>query len=204
LRSGPANPTIGVTRPPETIEHALVGECPAEWGPGIGPIPLTPTQTAGFADPPLPPSLNPYYAEAVTTLQRLLEGAVAYYERQPADACAFPYPGPYGAYTSVEFTCCAPLGGPDDDGDGLCDVLNAVPELPWADLDFDLAPEVAFVYRVVTVTDADGLRFEARAYGDLDCDFLQSTFVRFARPVESADGCAAAIVPGMYVEREVE
>ena len=156
----------------------------------------------GNHDERLPDSLNPFFAEAVTNLQAILEGAVAYYERQPPGACAFPG----HAESTIEWTCCGPLGGPDPDDDGLCDELNPSERTAgvWDDTDVDLTLPVAFVYVMTTVTDEDSLRFEARACSDLDCDVIRSTFIRFARPVEDAAGREAVIVPGLFVAGEVE
>ncbi len=43
-----------------------------------------------------------------------------------------------------------------------------------------------------------------KAYGDRDCDGLESTFVRFARAVGWPDHCRVEVLPGAYVNREYE
>ena len=186
---------------------------------------LTPAQRAGFMPPPGTVSLNPFYDEAAANLAAILDGAVAYYEAQPPDACAFPSST---WVTPIERTCCPWQGGPDQDGDYLCDPDPLAWQTePWLTLGFSIETEHAFVYKAGW--DADANLYRASAYADLDCDTIQSTFVRFARPMAGAygpgasgparrslgevgparrslgeGGCDAEVVPGIYIENETE
>lgn len=161
---------------------------------------ITPPQQAAFLPPEGTVSLNPFYDEAAANLAAILDGAVATYEAQPPGACTFP---PSTWVTPIEGTCCASQGGPDQDGDDLCDAEPATWDVdPWLSIGFSLPGEHAFVYSVTWDTGAN--LFRASAHSDLDCDTLQSTFVRFARPVAGAEGCDAEVVPGMYIENETE
>jgi|GEM_PF-1538354 len=163
---------------------------------------LTPAQQAGFLPPEGAVSLHPFYDEAATNLAAILDGAVAYYESQPPDTCAFP-PSEGWWVTPIEGTCCPLQGGPDQDGDYLCDSDPVSWQTkPWLTLGFSIETEHAFVYQAGW--DAAASLYRASAYTDLDCDTIQSTFVRFARPVAGAEGCDAEVVPGMYIENETE
>ena len=165
---------------------------------------LTPAQRVGFVPPPGTVSLHPFYDEAAANLAAILDGAVAYYEAQPPDACVFPpNDGAWWPTTPIEGRCCGPQGGPDADNDWLCDPDPIIWQTqPWLDLGFSTPGPHAFVYRAGW--DAAAGLYRANAYSDLDCDTIQSTFVRFARPVEGSEGCDAEVVPGLYIENETE
>jgi hypothetical protein len=165
------------------------------------PVHLTPAQQAGFLPQEGLASMNPFYDEVSTNLAAILDGAVAYYEAQPPGACAFPA-STYS--TPIEGTCCWPQGGPDADHDNLCDPEPASWEdQSWPQLGFGIQTAHAFVYRAEWYPPASAL-YRAFAFADLDCDTIQSTFVRFARPVEGTEGCDAEVVPGIYIEAETE
>ena len=182
-------------------------------------VPLSENQRAGFLAPAGTASLNPFYDEVDTNLAAILDGAVAFYEAQPPEACAFP---PNTWPTPIEGTCCKSQGGPDLDGDNLCDADPTGQTEPWLTLGLLFPGEHAFVYQAGW--DAAANLYRASAYSDIDCDTIQSTFVRFARPVVGSEGparrslgeagparrslgeggCDAEVVPGIYIENETE
>ncbi len=170
---------------------------------------LTPDQRAGFLPPAGTISLNPYDAEVSANLARLADAAAAYYEAQPAGACAFPAAQ---GVTPIEGTCCAMLGGPDLNDDDWCDADTPVWSTPtWLALGFSLDTPHKHLYAFDVpashlgddVSPPKGT-VPIAAYGDLDCDTVQSTFVRFVRGEASAAGCKASIVPGMFLRAENE
>jgi hypothetical protein len=190
---------------PFTAEHAVAGTCPAEAGRRLGAIDLSAAQAAAFRPPAGVTSLHPDRAEVDAALAALVTAAAAFHAGQPAGACRFPADaGPAPAIG----TCCAALGGSDTDGDGRCDGPPAVDFAAdgWLEAGGFAPAAPAFVYELTTTLQApDGPPlFAASAYGDLDCDGVQSTFRRFARPGPADTGCAAAAVSGTFVERENE
>lgn len=117
-------------------------------------------------------------------------------------ACAFPA---NQGITPLAATCCSSFGGPDADLDGRCDGDAAGwVTSTWQEIGFSLSAPHSFTYAVETRSTADGLLFEARAHGDTDCDMVQSTFKRFAREVDNPGACEAEIIPGTYIEKEIE
>lgn len=74
----------------------------------------------------------------------------------------------------------------------------------WQALDFAPAEEFGFVY-ATEEREVGGVRqFVARAYGDIDCDTVRSTFARFVRVVGTEGACDAEVVPGLFTENESE
>ena len=149
--------------------------------------------------------------EAIEQLDRMYKGAAIYYatpkinvrgERLP---CQFPASQ---AATPVEGTCCASLGGPDNDGDGRCDQTTTYWDTnTWAALSFQITDQHYFTYAF----DSNGqtgpnAQFTASAYGDLDCDSIMSTFQRmgFGDPTATAYECSLQGSAAFYVEQETE
>ena len=163
-----------------------------------GTITLTASQQAGFLPPSHAIGMNLYEHEVNKNLDRILAEAVEYYE----DNCAWPS----NQYmTPVEGTCCQALGGPDNDGDNLCDLTNTYWQTSsWSAVEFMQSDPHAFVYALDRVTKGPATWLKASAYGDLDCDNFQSTFARFVKPVTSTPPCTAAVVTGRYTENEAD
>jgi hypothetical protein len=176
-----------------------------------GTIPIPEEQLFGFASHGsvhLGSSPNPFFSEVELSLARLVHGLHDHFEASPAGACRW-FDGPDSPYAPSldvrpwELTCCATMGGPDEDQDLACD---ADPDLwltspEWSSIGFALYGEHRFVYGVTTSD--DGLA-RAIAYGDADCDNIQSTFVRFVRATESQTGCEAEIIDGYFIKNESE
>lgn len=171
-------------------------------------VTLLPSQRAGFlaspwhgfgsqASPSLE-SLNPHFDEAKLSLQRLAEGLAAAWQSGAPGACAFP---PTLPVSPIERTCCSALGANDADQDGLCAPRATDWQGGWADLGFALTTEHAFVYTTAAVSPT---RARAIAYGDLDCDSIQSTFVRFVQGTDTGTACEAQILDGWFIEYENE
>jgi len=115
------------------------------------------------------------------------ERAADHYNASPPGSCRFPQSAPGGdedppSLTPVEGTCCSAggLGGPDTNGDNLCDVTGGMnmfcSEETWTSLGFAPESPHAFTYRFVNYADwADpppdnhgGFTIEAQ--GDPECD----------------------------------
>jgi hypothetical protein len=167
-----------------------------------GTIPLTPEQQAGFLPPAGQESVNPFWDEVSANLGAILDGAVEYYEDQPAGTCAFPGDQ---EITPESLTCCYGLGGADADLDDLCDADPSIWDAPtWNAVGFSILGDHKYAYKLLNQAVGQGVKeVRAYAYGDVDCDGSQSTFVRFARGIPGP-GCDAQVIPGVYVENENE
>lgn len=152
--------------------------------------------------------------EAIEQLSRLSKGSAFYYARPFTNPntgqkipCQFPLDV---APTPIEGTCCGSLGASSDsDGDDRCDPDPTVwDDSPvWSSLSFQMNDQHYFVYAYdnneATLADA---QFTASAYGDLDCDNVQSTFQRIGYGDPGANGaeCSMYAATSYYVNNEVE
>jgi hypothetical protein len=126
--------------------------------------------------------------EPIEGLDRLVTSAVAYAELRPQEI-SFP--------PSVPLT---PAQVPR--GMRALDPPESWEHLTWRSLDFRFDEPHAFAFQFDSELDASKtMRFVATAHGDLDGDGALSTFeVRGER----LPGEPARVLPGMFVDREVE
>lgn len=167
-------------------------------------------------------------AEAIDTIDKIYKGAALYYTTPRVSytgvdlPCQFPTnQGP----TPTVATCCQEFGGPDADGDGRCDFdPHLWSEPTWSSLNFRIARDSAYEYYppgskregvadgqhyFVYTFDAAGVlteaQFTASAFGDLDCDGVQSTFQRMAfGDARYKDDCSVMGSAAFYVAKETE
>lgn len=130
-------------------------------------------------------------SEPVDGLDRMVTNAVAYAHGRP-QSISFP---PSAPLTPSE----VPRGEPTKDPPHVWDHLT------WKSLKFSFDPDAphSFAFKFDSALDADSgvMRFVATAHGDLDGDGVLSTFeVRGER----LPGQPARVLPGMFVDREVE
>lgn len=128
-------------------------------------------------------------SEPVEGLDRMVTSAVAYAQSH-AQEISFPPPAPL-----------TPSQVPR--GVRSTDPVDAWEHLTWRSLDFRFTEPHAFSFKFDSETEAatQTMRFTASAHGDLDGDGTLSTFeVRGER----APGKPARILPGMFIDREVE
>jgi hypothetical protein len=128
-------------------------------------------------------------SEPIDGLERLVTKAVSYAHGRP-QPISFP---PSAPLTPAE----VPRGGPAEDPP------NAWEHLTWRSLDFRFDAPHNFAFRFDSALDNDtgAMRFVAAAHGDLDGDGRLSTFeVRGER----VPGQEARVLPGMFIDREVE
>ena len=128
-------------------------------------------------------------SEPVDGLDRLVRNAVAYAVRMP-HAISFP---PSAPLTPEE----VPRGKTEADPPGAWEHLT------WKALDFGFEVPHAFAFQWDSGLDPQtgAVRFVATARGDLDGDGVLSTFeVRGER----VPGGEPRVVPGMFVDREIE
>ncbi len=128
-------------------------------------------------------------SEAVDGLDRIVTRATSYADGHP-QAISFP---PSAPLTPAE----VPRGEPTEDPP------NAWEHLTWKSLAFSFDAPHLFAFKFDSALDANSgvMRYVATAHGDLDGDGVLSTFeVRGER----IPGQAARVIPGMFVDREVE
>ncbi|WP_437642148.1 hypothetical protein [Sorangium sp. So ce854] len=127
-------------------------------------------------------------SEPIEGLDRLVTSAVAYAESKPQEI-SFP---PSAPLTPAQ----VPRGVRTADPPGSWEHLT------WRSLDFRMEGPHAFSFQFTSELDAaKTMRFVATAHGDLDGDGALSTFeVRGER----VPGGPARVLPGMFVDREVE
>jgi hypothetical protein len=128
-------------------------------------------------------------SEPVEGLDRMVTSAVVYAQGH-AQEISFPPPAPL-----------TPAQVPR--GVRSVDPVDAWEHLTWRSLDFRFTEAHAFAFKFDSDTDpaTQTMRFTATAHGDLDGDGTLSTFeVRGER----VPGKPARILPGMFIDREVE
>lgn len=128
-------------------------------------------------------------SEPIEGLDRLVTSAIAYADARPQEI-SFPPSTPL-----------TPAQVPR--GVRAVDPPEAWEHLTWKSLDFRFEEPHAFSFRFESELDATtgAMRFIATAHGDLDGDGALSTF---AVRGERLPGQPARVLPGMYVDREVE
>ncbi|KYF95622.1 hypothetical protein BE20_44900 [Sorangium cellulosum] len=127
-------------------------------------------------------------SEPIEGLDRLVTSAVAYAESRPQE---------------ISFPPSAPLTPAQvPRGVRAVDPPESWEHLTWRSLDFRFEGPHAFAFQFTSELDASkAMRFIATAHGDLDGDGALSTFeVRGER----IPGESARVLPGMFVDREVE
>jgi hypothetical protein len=125
-------------------------------------------------------------AEPIDGLKRIASGAVSYAAAAHPEGI-FPASAPL---TPAE----VPRGVRADDPIGAWDHPT------WRALGFGFDYAHAFSFQFESTNDGGQAHFRATAHGDLDGDGVVSTF-----EVEGkGDGSGAEVLPGMYVDREVE
>lgn len=149
--------------------------------------------------------------EAIDELDKIYKGAAVYYASPKINKagskleCQFP---DNQGVTPVEATCCASLGGPDNDADERCDQTTQYWDTDtWSSVSFQITDQHYFTYSFIqnnqTLSDA---QFTAQANADLDCDTIQSTFQRlgFGDPGATKAECSLQGSSAFYVENETE
>lgn len=128
-------------------------------------------------------------SEAVDGLNTMVSNAIGYAQGRPQNI-SFP---PSAPLTPSE----VPRGQPADDPP------DAWQHLTWKSLNFGFKAPHYFAFKFDSALDPTTgvMRFVATAHGDLDGDGVLSTFeVRGER----APGAEPRVIPGMFVDREVE
>ncbi len=128
-------------------------------------------------------------SEPIEGLDTLVSNAISYAHGRPQN---------------ISFPPSAPLT-PEDVPRGVAatDPLGAWEHLTWKSLDFGFDAPHSFAFKFDSALDPQTgvMRFVATAHGDLDGDGVLSTFeVRGERE----PGQEARVIPGMFVDREVE
>lgn len=150
--------------------------------------------------------------EAIDQIDKIVKGAAFYYAAPKVDdtgakiECQFPAAQDV---TPVEASCCSTngLGGPDTDGDDRCDPNSEVWNEPtWAALTFQMNDAHYFVYAFDSTGSLDTAQFTASAFGNLDCDLVESTFQRigYGDPTATLAECSMYGSAAFFVDQETE
>lgn len=149
--------------------------------------------------------------EAIDELDKIYKGAAHYYTTGHLHDSGLKVPCQFPAaqgVTPINATCCSTLGGPDANGDERCDSDPYVwsDNRIWSALSFQLSDEHYFLYAFDSQGTLSGASFTASAYGDLDCDGIQSTFQRlgFGDPQANRAECAMYGSAAFFVDNETE
>ncbi len=129
-------------------------------------------------------------AEARANLRQMRESAMVFLLTDRVDPKTGKLAAPRFPQTTVVtpgVSCCDPAV--DRDGDQRCDA-DPTPwqQVGWQELGFQPDGQHSFRYRFESAGTGDAASFVASAYGDLDCDGIQSTFQVTARPCKGK-GC---------------
>lgn len=128
-------------------------------------------------------------SEPIDGLERMVKSAVAYAEGRPQE---------------IRFPPSAPLTPAQvPRGVRSADPPEAWEHLTWRSLNFRFEEPHAFAFQFESQQEpqTQAMRFIAAAHGDLDGDGMLSTFEVYG---EAKAGEAARVLPGMFVDREVE
>ena len=150
--------------------------------------------------------------EAIDYLDRIYKAASVYYTTPRVQAgtgmrlpCQFPAtqkltPAPVGG----KHPCCGPQ---DADKDDRCDVdMSAWTTATWSALNFQMNDQHYFAYEYESSGTGAAAKFTARAYADLDCDGVFSTFERsgYGDPSASMAECSMKGSSAFYKNLETE
>lgn len=152
-------------------------------------------------------------SEAIDAMDKIVKGAAEYIMEPRSDKttweklpCQFPVTQ---TITPVGASCCAL----DADGDDRCDEDPDVwSTQTWAALKFKMDGQHYYQYTFTAAGAGTEADFEVMANGDLDCDTITSTFIRYGKATltnENQDGatateCSYSQASAPYVERETE
>ncbi len=156
--------------------------------------------------------------EAISSLALIYKGAAQYYATPRAEEgsglrieCQFPNAtGGDTGFTPTSASCCSSGvgGGVDTDGDDRCDVDQGEWDLEvWSALQFQMSDQHYFIYRYQdNALTKDASLFTTTAYGDLDCDGIQSTFERYGYGDDDPTNaeCSMKSDPAIYSNNETE
>jgi hypothetical protein len=123
-------------------------------------------------------------AEARANLKTIRQAAVLFWTTERLDGKSGKNAAPRFPQTTVVtpgVSCCDPAV--DRDGDQRCDA-DPTPwqQIGWQELGFQPEGQHSFRYRFESSGVGDNASFVASAYGDLDCDGVQSTFQIIGKP----------------------
>jgi prepilin-type N-terminal cleavage/methylation domain-containing protein len=149
-------------------------------------------------------------AEAIAGLDRIYKGAATYFMTSRVSAgsgevkrCQFPKATPWTPALGGN-NCCG--GTKDKDDDGRCDAdLSQWDSPSWNAVDFEMAEQHDFHFRMTVKESASMTRISARAGADLDCDGEHSMYIRAGYGVRSTDtDCRITGSSAFFVEKGAE
>jgi type IV pilus assembly protein PilA len=142
--------------------------------------------------------------EATMNVRKLFDSSVAYFEGDHADktgatlAKQFPTSvtaiTPWGGVTS---TCCGQTGDKcKPDPTNFQDTAGT-----WSALNFSVDDPFYFGYQYISKGTETSANFQAYAYGDLDCDSINSTYMRAGSVLSDRSVSGGS---GLFTKNEIE
>ena len=133
--------------------------------------------------------VRPQPHEPSSHLRRIFDGAFTFYyaEDSPPDR-RFPVSSG-GPHPPLHYGDCRPMSTDD-----------WITIRAWGELEFDIDEKHRFHYQFDSSGTGDDAQFTASAFGDIDCDGVYSTWVRFGK----VSGGEASGSNGLYIARELE
>jgi type IV pilus assembly protein PilA len=139
--------------------------------------------------------------EATMNVRKLFDSSVSYFEGEHADktgnALAKQFPlaaGPSPGATATA-ACCGKTG------DKCQPAASNFSLETWSALNFSVDDPFYFVYQYSSVGTETGASFGAWAFGDLDCDSIQSTYERSGSVMADRSVSGGS---GLYSRNEIE
>jgi type IV pilus assembly protein PilA len=140
--------------------------------------------------------------EATMNVRKLFDSSVAYFEAEHADkggnslAKQFPVSaGPSPAAQTATAPCCG------NTGDKCKPAATNFTADTWAALNFSVDDPFYFVYQYVSTGTETGASFQAWAFGDLDCDSINSTYMRAGSVMTDRSVSGGS---GLFSKNEIE
>jgi type IV pilus assembly protein PilA len=139
--------------------------------------------------------------EATMNVRKLFDSSVSYFEGEHADkggnALAKQFPTSAGPSPGATATaaCCGKTG------DKCQPAPTNFTADSWSALNFSVDDPFYFVYQYVSAGTETSANFQAWAFGDLDCDSIQSTYERSGSVMSDRSVSGGS---GLYSKNEIE
>lgn len=136
-------------------------------------------------------------SEAPMNLRRMVDGAVAFYQREQFDAQGNPLPARFPQTTPLAPPSFACVDGESEPRQPMMEDWTAP---GFKELQFAIPDRVYYRYQFISEGGGPDAVFTARALGDLDCDGVLSTFER----VGAVRNGRVDLGAGLYINNELE
>jgi type IV pilus assembly protein PilA len=137
--------------------------------------------------------------EATMNVRKLFDSSVSYFEAEHADKTGTPlakqFPTSTGPSPGAAGSCCGQTG------DKCKPAPTNFTSDSWSALNFSVDDPFYFVYQYVSAGVDTGANFQAWAFGNLDCDSVNSTYERSGSVMSDRSVSGGS---GLYTKNEIE